>query len=85
MIELTAWSGEKFYLNPDMIVRIDERPDTVITLTDGAPIVVKDTAKEAVEKITAYRRLVFSGLLDANATEDDYKSSENDRELGENG
>ena len=75
VIELTAWSGEKFYLNPDMIVRIDERPDTVITLT----------AKEAVEKITAYRRLVFSGLLDANATEDDYKSSENDRELGENG
>ena len=82
MIELTAWSGEKFYLNPD---RIDERPDTVITLTDGTPIVVKDTAKEAVEKITAYRRLVFSRLLDANATEDDYKSSENERELGENG
>ena len=48
VIELTAWSGEKFYLNPDMIVRIDERPDTVITLTDGTPIVVKDTAKEAV-------------------------------------
>ena len=50
MIELTAWSGEKFYLNPDMIVRIDERPDTVITLTDGTPIIVKDTAKEFISK-----------------------------------
>ncbi|WP_334115855.1 flagellar FlbD family protein [Ligilactobacillus sp.] len=85
MIELTAWSGEQFYLNPDMIVRIDERPDTVITLNDGTPIVVRNTAKEAVERITEYRRMVFSRLLDVNATEDDYRSSENERELGENG
>lgn len=85
MIELTAWSGEKFYLNPDMIVRIDERPDTVITLNDGTPIVVRNTAREAVDRIIEYRREVFSRLLNVDAAGDCCGTSENEGEMGENG
>jgi len=63
VIELTAWSGGRFFLNPDMIVRIDETPDTVVTLKDGTPIVIKDKAEEVVERIIAYRRQTFSELF----------------------
>ncbi|GAW64791.1 flagellar protein FlbD [Ligilactobacillus acidipiscis DSM 15836] len=61
MILLTSFKGKEFYLNPDLIYRIDETPDTVITLVDGKTLVVRDTVFEIREAIIEYRHRIFSG------------------------
>jgi len=61
MILLTSFKGKEFYLNPDLIYRIDEAPDTVITLTDGKTLVVLQAAIEVKELIIEYRHRIFSG------------------------
>ena len=59
MIALTRLgSRERFFLNPDLIERIDTHVDTVVRLTSGVEYVVADTGDEIVEKIVAYRARV---------------------------
>ena len=59
MIRLTSFKGKTFYLNPDLLYRIDETPDTVLTLTDGENLIVKETASEVVDLIIAYRQKIY--------------------------
>ena len=56
MIALTSVSGEAFFLNCDLIYRIDEAYDTIITLTDGQHIRVSEPANQIVERIVDYKR-----------------------------
>jgi flagellar protein FlbD len=46
-------------LNSDLIEHIDVTPDTVITLTTGQILRVRETADEVVERIVQFRRRVF--------------------------
>ncbi|GAJ26321.1 flagellar protein FlbD [Liquorilactobacillus sucicola DSM 21376 = JCM 15457] len=62
MIALVSMNGSKFYLNPDLIYRIEETPDTVVILTDGKTLIVKQSAEEIVDLIIEYRRKVFRQL-----------------------
>lgn len=64
MILLKSLSGGEFYLNNDLIVKIEALPDTVITLTDGRTIRVKDTPEEIIERIIQYKRRIFEGNLE---------------------
>ena len=65
MILLTALSSKKFYLNPDLIYRMEETPDTTITLTDGKTLVVQDSAEEVVAAVLEYRRAIYRKMLQA--------------------
>ena len=65
MILLTALSSKKFYLNPDLIYRMEETPDTTITLTDGKTLVVQDSAEEVVGAVLEYRRAIYREMLQA--------------------
>ncbi|KRM62940.1 hypothetical protein FC14_GL001180 [Ligilactobacillus agilis DSM 20509] len=56
---MTSFKGKTFYLNPDLLYRIDETPDTVLTLTDGKNLVVKETASEVVALIITYRQKIY--------------------------
>jgi flagellar protein FlbD len=47
-------------LNSDLIEHIDVTPDTVITLTTGQILRVRETADEVVERIVQFRRLVLA-------------------------
>ncbi|KRM96862.1 hypothetical protein FC19_GL000388 [Liquorilactobacillus aquaticus DSM 21051] len=62
MIALVSMNGHQFYLNPDLIYRIEETPDTVVILTDGKTLIVKQSAEEIVDRIIEYRRKVFREL-----------------------
>ncbi|WP_312651464.1 flagellar FlbD family protein [Proteiniclasticum sp.] len=64
MILLTTLSGTEFYLNADLIVKLEALPDTVITLTDGKTMRVKEAPKEIIERIISYRRKIFVGNLE---------------------
>lgn len=55
MITLTRLSGSTFVLNCDLIERIDNTPDTVISLVDGKKYVVAESAAEVIASVRAYR------------------------------
>lgn len=65
MIEVTALNGKNFYLNPDLIYRMDELPDTTITLVDGKVLIVRDSSKAVAEKIITYRKEIYQVMVDA--------------------
>jgi flagellar protein FlbD len=62
MIELTTLKGEVFYLNLNMIYRIDQIPDTMITLADGKKLRVNEMPWEIIERIRCYQQSVFSTI-----------------------
>jgi uncharacterized protein YlzI (FlbEa/FlbD family) len=55
--------AEAFYLNPDLIVAIDETPDTVVTLTNHQKVLVKDSAEEVVAAVQAWRSSILRASL----------------------
>jgi len=48
-------SGEQFAVNPDLIERVEETPDTVITLTNGAKHVVQESIDDIMETVQIYK------------------------------
>ena len=59
MIYLTRLNSASLVLNSDLIEHIDVTPDTVITLTTGQILRVRETAEEVVHRIVAFRRRIF--------------------------
>jgi flagellar protein FlbD len=60
MIRLTRLNHVPMVLNADLIEHIDVTPDTVITLTTGQILRVRETAEEVVERIVAFRRRILA-------------------------
>ena len=59
MIELHKLNGEKFVLNANHIETIEERPDTVIKLTNDRKYLVRENIEDIIEKIIKYNRSVY--------------------------
>jgi flagellar protein FlbD len=51
MITVTRLNGGAFALNPDLIERVEQTPDTVITLVDGTKYVVRESVEEIVYRV----------------------------------
>ena len=59
MIRLTRLNRALLVLNSDLIEHIDVTPDTVITLTTGQILRVRETADQVIERIVDFRRRIF--------------------------
>lgn len=55
MIKLTKLNNSEFYLNPDLIKSIEEKPDTIIVMINADHMIVREKPEEIVDKIMAYR------------------------------
>jgi flagellar protein FlbD len=60
MIAVTRLNNETIMVNPDLIVFIEETPDTIITLSHGEKIVVQEKVGEVVKRIISFRRCIFN-------------------------
>jgi flagellar protein FlbD len=49
-------------LNADLIETVESVPDTVITLTTGRKLVVKESVAELVERVVAYKQRIHDHL-----------------------
>lgn len=58
-----AHEAEPFYLNPDLIQMVEGLPDTVISLTTGAKIVVAESPGEVAARVHAYRTDILASAL----------------------
>jgi len=56
-------TAEPFHLNPDLIQTVEATPDTVVTLTTGAKIVVAETPDEVADAVHAWRVSVLESAL----------------------
>ena len=63
MIELTKLNDIKFMVIADIIEMVEETPDTVVTLTTGKKMIVKESRQEIRDLVIAYRRSVFCSDL----------------------
>jgi flagellar protein FlbD len=59
MIRLTRLNRVPLVLNSDLIEHIDVTPDTVITLTTGQILRVRESAEEVITRIIDFRRKIF--------------------------
>jgi len=56
MISVTKLDGTPVVLNADWIQTVERTPDTVITLTTGLKILVRDRVEDVVEAYKRYKR-----------------------------
>jgi flagellar protein FlbD len=63
MVRLTRLNHAHMVLNSDLIEHIDITPDTVITLTNGQILRVRESAEEVVDRIVKFRRRIFETAL----------------------
>jgi len=62
MIRLTRLNHEPVVLNSDLIEHIEETPDTVIMLTNGEILRVRETTDQVVDRIVEFRRRIHTPL-----------------------
>ena len=60
MILLHSLNGNEFYLNNDLIIKVEALPDTIITLTDGRTMRVREAPQEIVDKIIHFKRKIYN-------------------------
>ena len=58
MIAVTRLNDKRFILNAELIKTVEATPDTLITLTTGDKIMVKETLEQVVERAVEYGRLI---------------------------
>ncbi|THJ65041.1 hypothetical protein E8P82_12990 [Arthrobacter echini] len=60
MIVVTRLNESQFAVNPDLIERIHENPDTTLVMADGAKYIVTESLHEVIDLIAAYRARIVS-------------------------
>lgn len=62
MIEVTKLNGVKILVNEDLIETVEETPDTVLSLTNGKKILVKERRQEVKNLVKSFKREVSGPL-----------------------
>lgn len=60
MIVVTRLNKSRFAINPDLIERIQENPDTVVVMVNGAKYVVTESMAEVIGLVMQYRAAVVT-------------------------
>jgi len=58
MIKLTLYNDSDVIVNADLIEFVERTPDTLVTLTTGKKVMVKESVEDVIGKVIAYRRLI---------------------------
>lgn len=61
MIRLTKLNGTSLVVNADLIEHIDITPDTVVSMTTGQRLTVRESVDEVVDRVIQFRRLILQG------------------------
>ena len=62
MIRLTRLDGKEFLLNEQLIETVSETPDTVIVLSNGHSMIVRESMNEITSRIIEFNRLRRRGV-----------------------
>ncbi len=59
MIALRRLNNQPIMVNPDLIESLEATPDTVVTLTSGNKLIVRDSMDEVRERIVEFKRRIY--------------------------
>ena len=59
MIDVTKMNDSVLTLNCELIETVEETPDTVITLTTGKKIIVKESRQEVKNLVKSYKKEIY--------------------------
>ncbi len=59
MIQVTRLDGSELTVNSDMIEFVEATPDTILTLTDGKKVIIREKPDEVIDRIVLFRRRVI--------------------------
>jgi len=68
MISIKRLNNKEFWLNPHLIETIEATPDTVITLSTGKQLIIKEPVTEVVAKIIKYRKTIGEKFFEFKGT-----------------
>ena len=60
MIDLTAMNNKQFILNAETIEKVEQVPETLITLTNGKKYIVLENVEDVVDKVIKYKNKIFN-------------------------
>jgi len=60
VIKVNRLDQSEVVINADLIELVEATPDTVITLTTGKKMLVKDSVDEVIHKVIDYKRAIAS-------------------------
>lgn len=60
MIEVTRLNDSKLTINAELIERVEETPDTMIQMTTGNKLIVKESRQEIRDMVIEYKKEIFS-------------------------
>ena len=63
MIEVTKLNGMKLSINAELIELVEETPDTVISMTTGRKIIVKESRQDVENLVILYKRKILNTQL----------------------
>jgi flagellar protein FlbD len=59
MISLRRLNNQAIMVNADLIESLESTPDTVVTLTSGNKLLVRDSMEEIQSKIIEFKRQIY--------------------------
>ena len=60
MINVTKLNGIQITVNEDYIETVEETPDTVLTMSTGRKIIIKESRQEVINLVKSYRKDIFA-------------------------
>lgn len=60
MIDVTRMNDTVYTINAELIESVEEVPDTVITLTTGKKLIVKESRQKVISLVKLYKREIFT-------------------------
>lgn len=66
MITLTLFDNKRIVLNAELIEFVEGTPDTLISLTDGKKVMVKETVDQVIDCVVTYKRRLSQPLPGQN-------------------
>ncbi|MEW6320984.1 MAG: flagellar FlbD family protein [Acidobacteriota bacterium] len=60
MIPVTRLDGTELLVNAELVERIEQTPDTLITLINGESLIVREAPDELMRRIVAYKQQIHA-------------------------
>ena len=61
MIKLTRLNKSNLIVNSELIEFVEATPDTIITLTTGQKVIVRESVDEVIDSVIEFKRRIFLG------------------------
>lgn len=65
MIRLSRLNGKEFVVNCELIKYVESAPDTILTLTTGEKLMVRESVEQVVSASLEYRKRMLQEPLSA--------------------